>query len=398
MNKRRFLIPALLALIASALVASSQVKTYSDDAVTQPENRFGLVEYERDDVAYMSVPPLQLDGMPAGASSAGSRVFLWDIVKQVNGGENLPTLRQETGDCTAFATTGGIHYLQAIDIAEGSRNEFQEIHPSFIYGVSRTAPDIGNKRLGRSSGAVGQWSVEAPKVYGALPKSAPGVPPYSGRLSDQWGYSGVPKALFEFAEKYKIGSYARCPNYESIRDAIASKYPVVIASNQGFRMQPSEHASRMFGTAAGSWAHQMVFIGVDDTVRCPDGSTGALYLLNSWGSGAHGEPLNGEPLGGFWVSRRVADRMSGSGEAYALSNFSGFPYRPANIRIFGSSSEPQKLIACSSPPPGVKYLSEYVGIERRHTSYAALGVLISAVLCAIPRPRRKSGISRNMTA
>lgn len=397
MNTRRFLIPAMLAIVATSLIASAQVKTYSDDAVTQPENRFGLVEYERDDATYLSVPPLVLEGRPEGATSVGAKVFLWEIIKQVNGGENLPTLRQETGDCTAFATTGGIHYLQGIDIAEGARNEFQEIHPSFIYGVSRTAPDIGNKRLGRSAGAVGQWSVEAPLKYGTLPKSAPGVPEYSGSLSDQWGFSGVPKALYEYAEKYKLGAYARCPDYETIRDSLASKYPVVIASNQGFKMQPKEHAGRMFGTASGSWAHQMLFIGVNDTVRCPDGSTGAMYLLNSWGAGAHGRPLNGEPSGGFWISRKVVDRMAGTGEAYAISNFDGFPYRPSNIRVFGSSAS-QKLIAVSSPPPGVKYLSEYAGIDRNQTSYAALGVLVCAGLCALPQTRRKSGISRNTSA
>jgi hypothetical protein len=305
--------------------------------ITPADQRMGWVgDRTTIQAAGQGVEELQIKG--ATQSSEGAQVFLWDFVKQINSGKHFPTFRQETGDCVSMGASNAINYLQAVQIAKGEIGlQFHHAFQPYIYGISRTKSECGNGRLGRGAGSVGGWAAKGLKLYGALASDHEGVPNYSGKLADRWGYKGVPEQFVDVATEFKVQSYAKVTTYEQARDAISNGYPVTVASNQGFKMKPREYQGKHWGVPSGSWAHQMCFIGVDDKAESPNGKQGGLYILNSWGAKAHGTPLSGEPPGGFWVDRNTVNRMLGQNDSYAFSSFDGFPAQELDFRVFGTN-------------------------------------------------------------
>ena len=356
----------LMAILGGSALFSSQqtITIHVDQAVTPPSQRMGLAK--ADDPG--TEAPVEVFALSDPSfDSSGAQVALWEFAQSINGGEHFPTFRQETGDCVAQGAANAINYLQAVQIAShGQSARFRCAFAPWIYGVSRTAEDIGAGRLRRSAGSVGSWAANAVERYGVLAADVPGVPEYSGRISDQWGYQGPPAEYFDEAEDFVVETVAQVNSYEDVRDALANGYPVTVASNQGFRMQAKVHRGKAFGMPSGQWAHQMCLIAVDDQADCPDGSKGACYCLNSWGSAAHGPPAGDEPPGGFWISRRVVERMVRQGDSWAYSNFSGFPLRDLDFRIFGATAEQeQDLVEIPAPLPLVAPACyAWLGIER----------------------------------
>ncbi|QDU61253.1 hypothetical protein Pan216_21070 [Planctomycetes bacterium Pan216] len=277
-------------------------------------------------------------------SSKGSVVNLWDAAKLVNDGKHLETFDQKIGDCVSQGAANAINYLQCVEIAlHNEREEFRSAFQPYIYGTSRV--QIGGGRLGRSDGSLGVWAADAVRKYGVLAADAPNVPPYSGDIAKEWGHKGPPSQFIEIAKEHIVGATARVHSYEEIRDAITNGYPVTIASNQGFQMRAKVIDGRLWGIPSGSWAHQMCFVAVDDTVDCPrsaGGGHGAAYCLNSWGEDAHAPvseyaSTDDAPPGGFWVAAPIAGKMAQRGEAFAFSAFNGFPAQSVDFSIFGEA-------------------------------------------------------------
>ena len=267
----------------------------------------------------------KISGQPQ-ASSAGKVVKLWDAAKLVNGGEHLPTLRQEIGDCVAFGYTAALQYLQCVAIANGAADEYHPIFPPYHYACGRVI--IGRGQIRGPDGSVGSWQADAVQEYGCIPATAGGLPEYSGQVARQWATRKPADEYMKIGREHLVKSAAPINSYAEARDALANGYPVPVCSNRGFEMRARASGGKHWGTPSGQWAHCMCFIAVDDTVDCPSfagGGKGALYLLNSWGPDAHGAPADDAPPGGFWVSAKVADQMLKQDDSFALSNFTGFP-------------------------------------------------------------------------
>jgi len=72
----------------------------------------------------------------------------------------------------------------------------------------------------------------------------------------------------------------------------------------------------------------MWWSGVDDSGRRP-----GICNQNSWGRSYHyGPKRHNQPDGSFWIDADNADKMCRNGDAWAISNFKGFPLR-ADWRI-----------------------------------------------------------------
>lgn len=384
----------LLGAVMAQLVGVPSVRVPAAEAVTLDWNRNGWDETAAREAASQQADPPELMISGATQGSAGAKAFLWTFAQQINGGQHFPTYRQETGDCVSFGAANAILYVQAVQ--QGLHGFHEEFHPVFqpwIYGVSRTAKDIGNKKLGRSAGSVGRWAAETVKKYGVLAADAEGVPDYSGRLADDWGFKGVPDQYFPLAKDFTVNAVALVKNYEAARDALANGYPVTVASNVGFKMQPVLHDGKRFGVQSGSWNHQMVFIGVDDTCTCPDGSQGALYILNSWGASAHGTPAGDEPPGGFWVSRKVAERMLGQGDSWAFSAFTGFPAQDLDFRVFTSGEDAPEL-DLPEPPPAERAVCELAGVSADTCQHLTWGLGLAGAATFLLVPRNKKSLRR----
>lgn len=257
----------------------------------------------------------------AGDVDAPPSDRIWEYTKRVNGGSHLSTWYQEDGDCVSMGCVNAVDYRSAYEIAgRGEEEKFRRGFPPFTYGVSRTAPDLGNNRLGREAGSLGSWGAEALRRYGCLFVDDAGTPAYTGKIAKSWGTSGPPAEARELAKDNPMRSTVALSTVEQVRHELINRRPVTIASNQGWAMQPIEwHGLHVF-KPEGSFGHQTVLLDwIDDF-------GGLAYRLNSWGADAHGTPLNGEPPGGAWW--RAADleaelRQRGGCELYACSMFEG---------------------------------------------------------------------------
>ena len=379
------IIALVMALIGgTALFSANQtVEVHVNDAVTPPSERMG---WDADKVDLENVEAFQTFALAdPSQSSEGANVLLWEKAKQINGGEHFPTYRQETGDCVSMGAANAVNYLQAVQIAlNGAPFQFRPAFQPWIYGISRTADDLGRGQLGRSAGSVGSWAAGAVEKYGVLAADSDDVPKYSKRVAEDWGFKGPPKTFYDDAEEFRVRTTAIVKDYESARDALANGYPVTVASNQGFRMQGRAFQGKLFGTPSGHWAHQMCFIGVDDTAKCPNGQRGALLCLNSWGPAAHGEPVDGSPPGSFWVDRRTANRMLSQGDSYAFSNFDGFPLRDLDFRIFRGASEDIAEIP-ESEPMHAPICYQALGVEPGVMTYTGIGLVLTGGLVFVRR-------------
>ncbi|MAT14257.1 MAG: hypothetical protein CMJ46_03205 [Planctomyces sp.] len=343
-NRWKTLIATILGITGITITITVNVNI---EDVTPVEDRMGWTAPTEQQQAEIDelIPDLVITEGQQGqrtiepTSSEGAVVHLWDPVLRIRKGEHLPTWRQETGDCVSMGSANAIWYLQHVQYWKNAWDTslLKKPYPPYIYGVSRVMPDLGNKRLGSSAGSNGGWAAYGVKKYGVLPADFDDVPAYSGDVANTWGVRGPPQKFIEYAKDYCVQAVAKVTSYEDVRDAIANGYPVTVASNQGFQMQPRLYEGKKWGIPSGSWAHQMCFLAVDDTARAPNGKTGGVYCLNSWGANAHGEPAGTEPPGGFWVDRDTVERMVRQNDSYAYSQFDGFPAQELDFNVFGDT-------------------------------------------------------------
>ena len=234
------------------------------------------------------------------------RVVLWDAAKKVLG-KHIRTFLQEIGDCVSFGAGNAVDYLTVVEIATGGNWTFHEAFQPWIYGTSRC--DIGGQH-DYSDGSTGSWAAAAVARLGVLFYDDQGVPPYSGQVAKQWGYSGPPKEDYPIAKPRPVKSCARVTTFDQVRDAIANGYPVTVASDVGFEgdgnMQGEISNGKCWGVRGGSWGHQMCIIGVDTQ----DARPGA-FIINSWG-GDHVWPNQPDARAPGWLlGRRQVHRPDG---------------------------------------------------------------------------------------
>ena len=353
---------AVCALLSGGIAITTQINV--EAPVTPEPVRNGWRAPDPAELA--TAEPFVLQTAGAYESTEGAVVKLWDYSRAINGGQHFPTFLQQVGDCVANGAANAVNYLQAVQLARGppvaGAFEFRPAHRCFIYGASRTHPEIGNKRLGSSDGSVGAWAAEAVQTQGVLAQED--GPDYSGQLAREWGSRGVPDAYYWQAALFKVRSVARVTTYEQLRDALASGYPVTCAGNVGFKMQPVVRDGKHWGVPSGSWAHQMCWLAVDDTARSPfDGQVGAVYTLNSWGPNAHGQPADDAPPGGFWIDRTTAERYLRQGDCWAFSAFDGFPQRDLDFQIFRDREPIDVQFVAGDPAPLVPVCERFAHVS-----------------------------------
>ncbi|QGJ70623.1 Hypothetical protein PBC10988_23210 [Planctomycetales bacterium 10988] len=251
----------------------------------------------------------------------GKRMVLWIFTKFLRDGKNLPTYRQQIGDCVSFGTSNALQYsLAAYLVAHGGEGRLRQPYPPWIYGASRVW--VASRRLGNRDGSTGSWASAAVQRYGVIASDHTNVPAYSGAIAKAWGYKGPDESFKPLAAKYQPEARL-VTTWDQLCEAISKGYAIAVCSGQGFQMRPVERNARLEGIPSGSWPHCMAFIGYDDR-----SGREAAYCLNSWGETAHGRPqdyerLDGAPPGGFWIDKKTVERMLSGRDSYCYS-FTGF--------------------------------------------------------------------------
>jgi hypothetical protein len=246
----------------------------------------------------------------------GKTVLLYESYKAI--GMEFPVLNQgQVGTCTSFGIAGSVDTLKATEIKKGERSEFKNITATepIYYGARklngwRINGDGASVALGVKY--VGTFGTVARGKYNSVDLSN-----YSETRSRQWGNnSGFPKEIEEISKDYIIEQYARVTSYDMCRDSIASGYPVVIGSNQGFSNVCNNDG---VAKASGSWGHCMFACGIR-------GDKDLVLIVNSWGPNWNRMPVRkfNEPKGSFWVEASVIDRMCKQ-DAWNLAAHKGYP-------------------------------------------------------------------------
>jgi hypothetical protein len=219
--------------------------------------------------------------------------------------------------------------VQFFPIANGERKKFKAVFPPYLYGTGRV--QIGGGRLGGGDGSLGVWQAKAVMQYGTVPTDTPGLPQYSGSIARQWGKRpGPPEEFLNVGKSYIVKSAALVKTWDDVVTAVTNGYPVTVASNIGFSMQPGRDGFHIQNT---SWAHQMCIIGVDNEHSEPH-----ACILNSWGN-AHGEIKDFKtnepwPKGSLRVRRRDVEKILREGDSFAYSSFDGFPAQHLDRDVF----------------------------------------------------------------
>jgi len=256
---------------------------------------------------------------------------IWDYAEQVTG-KHLKTWRQLIGDCVSHGNAMAWNVGQVAEIARFYQEEkFRAAFPPYFYGMGRTAPDLGNGKLGNGDGSTGIWGAGAMRKYGCLFCDDQNVPTYSADVAKTWGRKpGPPSWARELAKDNLTGKTAKLTALKQVRHELINRRPVTMAIMYDFGMKPIEYKGHhVFKRGKVVGGHQVCL------TEWQDEPFEGAYLQGSWGPNAHGRPLNGEQPGGAWVREADLDYHLGRGqysEFFAMSLLQGHP-GPANPSI-----------------------------------------------------------------
>lgn len=305
MKKRlKVLVPAILAIaMVSAAVPTESVEHH------------GWIEIEKSEQA-LEAPDIK--------SGKGKIRLLYKEWAQAAGYEYI-TRRQLAPDCVGQSVATAVDMRLAVQALEGPYQTPQYMaDPSSIYGLSRV--EISNATYPR--GTTVEYGMRALSEYGVLFQKnylyiGYDLSAYDPDYSVTWGRVGLPSILEQVAKKTPLVDYYKVLNYEAVRDAIASGYPVVVGSSVGFRNRrfffrggsgDSTRDENGFLKPRGTWYHAMCFVGVDDK----SGRKG-VCCQNSWGPDwVSGGTKLGQPKGSFWIDARTVTKMVSQNDAYAI--------------------------------------------------------------------------------
>jgi hypothetical protein len=272
--------------------------------------------------------PFQTVGSAIIKDGKGETVLLHKALLAVR--KSWPYYVQTIGDCVGHGYARASMILMACEIYYDRQKEVYagDISSEVVYGLSRV--EIGRGQLGNDDGSVGAWGAEAVKMGVVLRRfytnsnanATYDLRDYNPELAKTFGYKGVPDMIEEIGKKTPIKTASLCKTYEEARAALANHFPVVVCSGQGFVDKRDKDG---FCRPSGSWAHCMVFLGVDDNSKRP----GLLCDNTSWGHYTSGpKRFQEDQEGMFWVDADTADKMlRNQPDSYAVSNFIGFPKR-----------------------------------------------------------------------
>jgi len=257
----------------------------------------------------------------------GKIALLYEFIVKAIGSYNVRS--QQIGDCVSMGAARAIDILRATQAVNTEGRWIAETCTEAIYALSRV--EVGGGRLGRGDGSYGAWAAKAVKDHGTLIRikyDSHDLTKYSGDRARSWGMprAGLPDVLEPTARQYPVRTVSLVTTWEQLRDAIASGYPVTIASNRGFNTKRDKDG---FLKPSGSWAHQMCVVGIDDTKR-----PGAC-ICNSWGRHwVEGPKAHNQPDGTFWCDADVMEKdILRQEDSWAFSEYQGFPPKKLDLRI-----------------------------------------------------------------
>lgn len=334
------LLTAFLGALATWLGLPPQVVTQIVEAPAlvettgpaPPPDARGATGWVRDDDAVRAVaetlPHPVFADTPAGqAESIPDRIYLWDAAREATG-YPIPARDQgSVGSCVPFGAACAVEHTQCVAMVAAKRAgqpppEFRAVAQEPIYGGSRV--QIGGGRI-RGDGSVGAWAARWCQDYGSVARAKYGaidLTAYSESRCRAWGNTGCPAELIPEAKAHSTRTISQVRTTAELKRALASGYPVTVASDVGFGSRgPYTRNAKGQLRASGTWAHQMCFIGYD--------AASGFYCMNSWGAKwVGGPPGPGEPpAGGFYVEEQTAARMLGQGDSWAYGDTVGFPAR-----------------------------------------------------------------------
>lgn len=294
--------------------------------------QFGWLKRPKDVDVALSRMPVPLFG-PASdqikGSGKGQIALLYKAIEKVVGHFNVKV--QESSDCTSFAEAYQIDTLRAINIINGSSEEWvAECCTEANYALSRV--EVGQRALGQGGGSIGAWCAEAVVKFGTLVRikylDKYDLTQYSRARADSWGWTGLPDDLEPIARQYPVKLASLVLTYEESRDAIFNLCPVNVCSQTSFTSYRDKDG---FALKTGyNWPHSMAVLAVDDSFRRP-----GVLLCNSWPKNwITGPKRHEQPDGSFWVDADVFNEMLRQRDSFAYSGLKGFAPRKLNLRLF----------------------------------------------------------------
>lgn len=296
-----------------------------------PPERRTAEEQEEHEKILAEMPPFETysTGAFGGIEPLPEKAFLWELAKKVNKGEHFPCLYQKTGSCVGQGATNAVYYLTATDAI--LRNDPDEVLLPFVgyhYGRGRFHAGI----RGRGDGSTGSGQAKAVRVDGVLPAILEGLPkPLPGKditwgsqVEYEWSDGArIDASWVERGKKHPVQTTAQIRTTDQAAEALASGYPITIASMWGGQMRPKVQGDPpvLLNRRVTQWAHQMVLIAFWNHPQFGK----IYYVLNSWGGDTHGVCPSGAPPGGFWIREEDAQSIFNEGESFAFSQYLGFP-------------------------------------------------------------------------
>jgi len=125
----------------------------------------------------------------------------------------------------------------------------------------------------------GQYLRNGAKVCKNVGMSPEKLCPYNTRK-----FNNKPSSFsYSFANFYKIKSYHRCWSVDGIKTALTENKPVVFGIRCGNTIFNTDNKGNIPDDIIINGGHAMVAIGYNDEYQNPDGTNGAIRLINSWG-------------------------------------------------------------------------------------------------------------------
>lgn len=272
------------------------------------------------------------DVLPANA-------YLWDAPRKAIG-KPIPTRNQgNIGACVAFGAACAVEYLECVQVAAGAKERFADVSQEVIYAGSRV--QIGGGKI-RGDGSVGAWAAQWCQQYGVVARGKyPSIDlsAFNESTCRKLGDAGCPADLVPVAKERPVKAITQVKTTDELKKALASRYPVTVASNVGFGSRgPYVRNAKGQLKASGTWAHQMCFIGYDEA--------SGFCVMNSWGPDWVSGPAGpgSPPPGSFWVDEPTAKRMLGAGDSWAYSALTGFPLRKLDWFVHRAPPRPLLLL------------------------------------------------------
>ena len=304
---------------------------------TPPDARFANGWVKDEDavraVAATLTHPVFADTPAGKVEAVPDRVYLWDHAKTALG-RHVPTRDQGgVGSCVSFGAACAVEYGECVTRVAALKAgrpppDFRDIAQEVIYGGSRV--QVGGGRI-RGDGSVGAWAAQWCRDYGSVSRGKYDdydLSRYSEATCRKFGSGGCPPALVATAKLAPTRSISQVKTVDEAKKALASSYPVTVASDVGFGQSgPYTRNAKGQLRASGSWAHQMCLIGYD--------KAGGFYCMNSWGEKWVSGPTGpgDPPPGGFWIEEATAARMLAQGDSWAFGDQVGFAARQLDWNV-----------------------------------------------------------------